>query len=208
MLAIAETLIPEGYGVLLFDMRNHGDSDSDKTTLGYLEVQDVQAAVDFLLERADVDHDRIAVVGHSMGAATAIRSGARIPALQAVVAISGFASLEDNIAEGVRRLAGLPPFPFAPLVVWFATNEAGMDLSAVRPVDDIATISPRPILLIHGDQDELVGVQNSQRLYDSAGEPKMLHIVEGGLHSDFVTPLSPEVATVIVDFLNDALQGD
>ena len=52
----------------------------------------------------------------------------------------------------------------------------------VRPVDYISRIAPRPLLLVHGDRDEVVDVGHAYKLYDRAGEPKQLIVVEGAGH--------------------------
>ncbi|MDX2139613.1 MAG: alpha/beta hydrolase [Chloroflexota bacterium] len=173
-----------GIGALLFDLRNHGQSELAVTTLGLNEVMDVEAAFAWLQMRNDLDPARIGLNGLSMGAATVIRAGARIPEAQFVIAQAAYTSLDDNIAEGVRGLTGLPPFPFAPLLIAFGEAEAGVRIRDVRPIDDVARIAPRPLLLIHGDQDTLVLPRNSEALYAAAGEPKQHYVIAGGGHDD------------------------
>jgi pimeloyl-ACP methyl ester carboxylesterase len=205
LLPLAGPLVAEGYGALLFDLRNHGESDGDLTTLGYYEVRDVQAALAFLQTRPAVNPDQLALVGHSMGAGTVLRAAARLPEVRAVAAISGFSSLEDNVADAVFSLTGLPPFPFAPLVVWFGEQEAGAPLSSVRPVDDMTAIAPRPVLLVHGAADPLLNPANSERLYAAAADPRTLLLLPGTGHSDAIT--APETLAALRDFLAEAL-GD
>ena len=206
MLPQAALLTTQGYGALLIDLRNCGDSEGTQTTLGYKEPLDVAAAVEFLRSRPGVDPDRIALVGVSLGAAASIRAAAVTPQVRAVVAESAFSSLQDNVAEGVRRLVGLPPFPFAPLVVFFAERELGQNMNAVRPVDDVGKIAPRALLLIHGSDDRLIDASNSQRLFAAAGEPKELWVVPGGHHSDLMDVAPDEFQTRIVDFLTQHLR--
>jgi len=200
LLEQAAMLHQYGYGALLFDLRNHGESQGSVTTLGYLEAGDVRAAVDYLLSRPDVSPRRIGLMGMSMGGATALRAAARIPEVRAVVVEAAYTSIEDNLAHGVRALTGLPPFPFAPLVAWFGELQSGLDIRLVRPVDDIGKIAPRPLLLIHGDQDTLVPLENAQALYQAAGEPKQLYIVTGAGHGDFLNADPIAFEHVLVDF--------
>ncbi len=205
LLEQAALLHGHGYGALLFDLRNHGESEGDITTLGYLEAEDVGAAVDYALTRPEVDPQRIGLIGMSMGGATVLRAAARLPQVRAVVAEAAFTSIEDNLAHGVRALTGLPPFPFAPLVAWFGEIEAGMDIRMVRPVDDVDEISPRPLLLVHGDQDPTVPVENSLALFQAAREPKQLYIVPGASHGGFVEADPQNFEQRLVDFLAAAL---
>ena len=61
-----------------------------------------------------------------------------------------------------------------------------------RPIDHIKTIAPIPILFIHGTHDPIVSHHHSERLYESAGEPKRLVLIEGGGHAEELYRRSPE----------------
>jgi fermentation-respiration switch protein FrsA (DUF1100 family) len=204
LLPEAGFLVEAGYGVLLYDSRSSGESEGTLSTLGLLEVADVQGAVQFVLTQTD-GVGRIGLMGHSQGGGTVIRAGARLPAVSAVIAESAYTSLEDNISTGVQKLLGLPPFPFAPLVVFFGQREAGMDITQVRPIDDIAALSPRPILLIHGAQDEVIPVSNAYSLYAVASEPKELYVIPTAAHCCFLQAGGEVYVERVLAFFNQAL---
>ncbi len=206
ILPVAALLAKQGFGALIYDARNHGDSDGAVTTLGLHEVRDVEAALATLADRDSVGPDApIGLLGHSMGGATVLRATARIPAVDCVVAISAYATVEDNINEAVQTLTGLPSFPFGPLIVSFGEQEADASLYQVRPIDDLAAIAPRPVLFIHGSDDPLILVRNSERMYEAAGEPKQLLIIEGGQHGDIISDPPPEMAAALVSFFEACL---
>jgi uncharacterized protein len=194
-----------GYGMLLFDLRNSGESDGEITTMGLQESRDVDGAVAFALSQPGVDADKVAVFGHSMGGATAILAAARNPAISAVIAQSAYTSLEDNISASIRQLTGLPAFPFAPLVVFFGEQQSGMQIRQVRPVDDIGAISPRPVLLVHGAQDKLVQVSNVYKLYEAAAQPKEIFVIENAGHGGFLQASPDEYEQRIINFLQWSL---
>jgi uncharacterized protein len=202
----AGLVVAHGYGALLFDLRNHGQSEGDRTTLGLREVDDVRGATRFVRAQPGVDPAKIALFGHSMGGATVLLAAAQMPEIAAVLAESAYSSAEDNIAEGVQGLTGLPAFPFAPLVLFFGQREAGVDIRAVRPVDVIGQISPRPVLIIHGERDGLIPVQNAYRLYAAAGEPKQLYILPDVSHSGFLQTAPVEYPRRILAFLDAYLR--
>jgi fermentation-respiration switch protein FrsA (DUF1100 family) len=167
-------------------------------------VHDIEAAVAFVRQTAGPDSP-IAAFGHSMGAATVLLATAAIPEIDAVIAESAFTSVEDNVSDSVQVLTGLPAFPFAPMVVFFGQREAGVDISAVRPVDVIASISPRAVLLIHGETDATILVRNTYALYEAAKEPKELYILPGVGHGGFLQSQPEEYPQRILAFLEKYL---
>lgn len=183
MLDRAEILTRHGYAVLAFDLRAHGESDGDRTTLGYSEVNETKAAFDYLLTRPEVDPQRIGILGHSLGAVITIRTAAQIPEIALVVSESGFISVQENAGEIIPVLTGQAA---APLVGWFVDRHSGVPVSEVNSLIDVPKIAPRPILLIHGEADSIVSVNNSRRLFEAAGEPKELFTIPGGGHADFI----------------------
>jgi dipeptidyl aminopeptidase/acylaminoacyl peptidase len=202
----AKLLYSHGYSALLLDLRNHGQSEGSLSTMGYHEVMDVEGAIDFLLEQPEIDQDRIGLVGHSLGGGIVIRAAAQFSRVKATVAESAFTSLEDNIEEGVRELLGLPPFPFAPLVIFFGERETGLDIDQMRPIDDLAQIAPRAIMFVHGKKDPVVLVNNSYRLYEAALEPKSLYIIENADHGGLMEADPKEFERQVVGFLDKYLK--
>ena len=153
-----------GYGVIAWDFRAHGKSEGEFSSLGYYEMLDAKAALDFVLAQPGVEH--VGAWGGSMGAVTMIRATAHYPEIEALVADSPYATLKDEMDLRV-------PFPIMrSLIRFFAERESGVTLDLVRPVDDIARISPRPVFIIQGMADGMVPLDSAQRLYDAAGEPR------------------------------------
>ncbi|MBI5651008.1 MAG: alpha/beta fold hydrolase [Chloroflexi bacterium] len=208
LLPEAAMLARAGYGALLFDLRNHGRSRGTLTTLGFREVEDVRGAVAYLEMRGDVNRARIGLFGHSMGAATVVRAAARLAQVRVVIAQGAYSSLEENIARGVIAQAGLPPFIFAPLMIWLGERATGLRVNQVRPIDDVASIAPRALLLIHGMRDSVVTVENSRRLYHAANEPKELFLVNAAQHKTPMFASPSEYEKRVTDFLAVHLRGD
>ena len=155
-----------GYGVLAWDFRAHGTSGGDFCSMGYFEVMDVRAALDFALAQPGVEH--IGGWGGSMGAVTMIRAAAQYPEIEALVADSPFSTLEEELNMRV-------PFPvLRPVIRFFAERESGVTLGQVNPLADISKISPRSVFIIQGMDDGMVPIDSAQRLYDAAGEPRTL----------------------------------
>jgi uncharacterized protein len=179
LLGIGSGLWREGYNVLLFDYRGCGDSDPGRQSLAHHELLDAQAAVRYVEQR--VPDAQIGVIGYSMGAALAILLAAREPAIRAIVADSPFATMHDVIAYAYRRRR-LPSRGLLEMTDVVTRWRYGYAFAAVRPLEVIKHISPRPLLLLHGTADAVIPIEHTHRLFEAAAEPKELWIFEGATH--------------------------
>lgn len=162
------------FNVFLLDYRGYGASGGAPTLGGVQE--DVDAALQTLLSRPDVDPDRIVVFGQSLGGAIAIYNVAHSSYRQhikALVAESAFASYRQITREKLASFWLTWPFQWP--LSWTVPDD-------YSPSEAVAKISPIPLLIIHGDQDPIVPVQHARQLYERARAPKQLWIVAGGGH--------------------------
>jgi uncharacterized protein len=186
-----------GYGVLAWDFRAHGNSGGEFSSLGYYEVLDAKAALDFVLAQPGVEH--AGAWGGSMGAVTMIRASAQYPEIEALVADSPFVTLEEEMDLRV-------PFPVMRwLIRFFAERESGVSVSSVRPVDDIVRISPRPVFLIQGMGDGMVPLDSAERLYDAAGEPRQLWTEKDVPHLNMYAFYKTRYAKRVIKFFDEYL---
>jgi dipeptidyl aminopeptidase/acylaminoacyl peptidase len=206
MLTRAAVLVRQGYGILLLDMRSHGESDGDLITFGHHEVKDAEAAYQYLLTRPDVDPERIGGYGTSMGGTVILLFAAQTPGIKAVVSESTFPSLKDEAPNAVAGI-GLPSFLLAPLVQHFAEREGGFEADQVSAIDHIVALAPRPVFLMQGGADTVVPPDGGQRLYDAAGEPRELWFEPDVGHATFVDERPEEFATRVTAFFDRYLLG-
>ena len=167
-------LAKKGYGVLSWDARAHGESGGDISTIGYLEVLDVKAALKFALAQPGVEH--VGAWGGSMGGATLIRAAANLPQIEALFIDSAFASLDDEFDF-------LVPYPFInPLAKFIAEIETGIQLDEINPLNDIAQISPRPVYIVHSTGDTVAPPDAGEKLFNAANEPRFLWVEQDAAH--------------------------
>jgi uncharacterized protein len=198
----ARALVRHGYGVIMVDLRGQGESEGDTVSFGLREVHDVDAAYRHLLTRPEVDPQRIGAVGNSLGGVVVLLYATQNAQIKAVVAQAAFASLDDEVATGVKAITGLPAFPFAALVCWFAERAAKFDSKQIAPIDAIAKISPRPVFLMQGGADTLIPIDSGQRLYEAAGEPRQLWFEPQVGHGGFGHARAEEYEARVVAFFD------
>ncbi len=166
-------LAAAGFDVLVFDYRGYGASSGRPTVEG--TRRDARAARDALLARAS--SRRVLYLGESLGAAVALALAVERPPAGLVLQ-SAFTS--------VRDMAALH-YPFVPRAVVPGAYESLALVSRLRA----------PLLVLHGERDELVPASHGERLFAAAPEPKAIHVFPGLGHNDLVDGAGEQWAEVI-----------
>jgi fermentation-respiration switch protein FrsA (DUF1100 family) len=179
---LATALQARGHAVLLFDYRGYGGNAGTPTEIGLRE--DARAARAFVMSRGDVDRERIAYFGESLGTGVAVTLAAE-HAPAALVLRSPFVSMVD---------VGRTHYPILP-VRWFLRDRY---MSGER----IAQIKS-PLLVIAGDRDGVIPLEHSQQLYDAAAvaSPKEMLIIRGADHNDAALLDGDEMIAAVTAFL-------
>ena len=177
---LADRLAEEtGWSVLTFNFRGTGDSEGDFSLGGWLA--DLRAAVSHLRQQDGVDG--VWVAGFGTGGSIALCGAAEDPAIAGVAAFAAPADFHDWASDprrfldharsvGVVRSAGYP----ADLEAW------ALELKEIRPLASIHRIPPRPVLIVHGVEDEVVALVDARALADAADAEIELRVLNGGGH--------------------------
>jgi alpha-beta hydrolase superfamily lysophospholipase len=199
MLPFLPCLHKAGFSCFLFDFRASGQSEGRTATAGKTEVRDLEAAVEYLGSQPDTAALPLGVLGLSMGGAVAILAAAHDTDIAGVVSDCAYADLEKESQQWLRGWFGpLAPI-FVPTVLWLGKHLFGLDLKGVAPIEHVGAIAPRPILFIHGTADRLTRPQDAQELFDAAGKPKELWLVEGASHGGSYHAQPEEYERRVVD---------
>jgi dipeptidyl aminopeptidase/acylaminoacyl peptidase len=186
---LARLTAANGYVALALSLRgwlgSEGESDQ-----GLRQPLDVLAAIDWLAKRPLVDRDRIALAGISMGGQVALLAAAHKPPIRAV------AAFHPPIDLAAWREAN-------PFVRDYLDDLCGPEGLPVRsPIFRVAQIDV-PVLLIHGDKDENVPVEQTEAMaasLKSHGKEVETSIVPGASHY-FTDQQNAEVRRRLFDFL-------
>lgn len=244
----ARALTARGYAVLAFDYRGFGLSEGERGRLVPQEwVEDLRAAVDRVSAHAQLDADRVALLGWGLGGGVVVAEAAYDPRIRAVVACNGIAdgyrstrNMHDDQSwqsllrrvqsdRGVRTTSGrseiTSPWDIVRLDLDSRTDDyvgaelykapgfgAGVNLESADyllrffPAEVVHRIVPRPLLVVHGAENRLHLPEEAQHLYDAAGEPKRLEMLDGSGHTEWMLDEHPTFGRV-VDLIDDFLAG-
>jgi pimeloyl-ACP methyl ester carboxylesterase len=187
MLDLAPAINEAGFHSLFLDARNHGLSEHDDHVSMLKFAEDLGTAVEYLRQRDDVTD--VAVIAHSVGAAAAIYYASYNDDISAVVAVASFAHPGELMDENLPL-----PGPIRWAVLWAVETMIGKGLDVIAPRSRVAHVSA-PLLLVHGEQDDIVPVEDSYELADLGVDTELLVVPEGA-HSD-LAPFEPYFPDVI-----------
>ena len=168
-----------GWMVLTFSFRGTSESSGNFSLGGWLT--DLKTATDTMLLTKGVD--AVWLCGFAAGGALALCAAGEDPRVRGVAAFSAPADFADRAVDAQRfveqaRAAGvIRDRAFPPdLEAW------ARELREVRPLSLVGKIPPRPVLLIHGANDEVVPVLDARALADAAQGQAELRVLPGAGH--------------------------
>ena len=179
MLPAALAIVGAGMPTLVIDARGHGRNDRADFMSMPRFAEDVDAAVAWLRARPDVDPDRIALVGHSVGGGACLLAASRDPRIAAVVSIASMAHPREMISRSFQRYR--IPRPLIRMVLRTIERTIGYAFDDFAPLHSIERIDS-PVLVVHGRDDRTVNSTDAMRLADAGGPNATLELVSGAGH--------------------------
>jgi fermentation-respiration switch protein FrsA (DUF1100 family) len=183
---LARALADHGFNVFLFDYRGYGENHGSPSESGL--AADARAARAYLTGRAGLDASQLVYLGESLGTGVAVALAAEHPPA-ALVLRSPYTSMAD---------VGAYHYPALPVRLLlrdrFASKEA---IGRLRS----------PLLIVAGDRDEVVPLDQSRQLYEAAPSPKEMLVIRGASHNDDALLDGDEMIDGIVRFLRRHVRG-
>ena len=153
--------------VFIFDYRGYGESEGTASEAAMYE--DAEAALEYLRSIKALDPaESIVLFGRSLGGAVAVEMAARHQ-VRGVIVESAFTSVRDMARKA---------YPFLPSGLLVQMLESRFD--ALSRIPDVHS----PVLVLHGDRDDLVPFEHGRKLFDAGNDPKSFYLIEGASHND------------------------
>ncbi len=174
-----------GYNVFMFDYRGYGRSEGSPEREG--AVQDGVAAIRYVRQRTDVDPERLVLFGQSLGGAIGLSALARAgtEGFRAMVIEASFVSYREVVRLFLNR--GWLTWPFQYPVAYLLFSDR------LSPRDDLAALQRLPLLVVHGDADQVIPIEAGRKLFEAfPGVDKAFWPIPGAGHIEaFSPPASP-----------------
>jgi pimeloyl-ACP methyl ester carboxylesterase len=196
----------EGYSILTFDLRGHGESDKVAMGAGQHEQQDVLGAIRWVKQQEP--SNKIGLIGISLGGAIVILSGDN-PDITAIVADSSFASIPELIEEEVAGRTPMPAWGAAilkPGIIAVAKWFRNVDILAVNPAKEIGQIT-YPVALIHCKQSERVPFTHAKRILANAPQGSPTLFLDNCNHAEGWEKHKERYAEFVFRYLNQRLNS-
>ncbi len=180
---LARRCAEEGFTTFHFNFRGTGESQGNFDLKGW--TRDLAAFLECWKETNEAAQNGFYLWGFSAGAAVATCVAVEEEMVKGVALTASPAEFHSlfqreelpQIVDRFRRIGLIRDPQFPPLPEkWLA------ELLSVNPLQIIDRIAPRPLLIVHGAEDELIPTSHAHRLYEQAGHPKTLQMMSGAGH--------------------------
>lgn len=208
----AKMFVDNGFHVVVFDQRSHGYSGKALITYGPEEASDFLACIDFLATLRDVNCSQVGVIAFSLGAGTAVYGATKAkPGTLKAIVLEGVHASSWDVGNTilVSRLG-----KWGGRFVADAIFEIGAQIWSMgkfrhsAPADEIVNLVDTPIMIIRGDNDDLVPRDSAERFIDAVPVLDELWVHSIGLekdkfgHTKAYLTYPDEYTTRVLSFLN------
>lgn len=197
----ARVMADAGYAAMWFNLRGCRGAPGEFSMSGW--CTDIEGALDAIPRMKSLEDLPLILVGSSAGGSASIdvaASRSDVAMVATLAAPSSLAKIGDDKTALLQRLRNIgiihdPAYP-PDVDAWWS------DLLEASPERAVAKIAPRPMLLVHGDADQVVPYHHAEVLFDKAGEPKELVRITAGAHQ---LRRDPRTLDALVDWLDRRL---
>ncbi len=187
-------LVDHGYDLFTYDYRGYGQTKGDPTPS--VVNQDSVKVIQYVLDYCKKKKKKLIIYGQSLGGAVAMRALNDVPEKSEIILVmidGSFASYRQ-VAKSILSKQLILPLPF--ILSWFVSN-------SYSPADYISKITPIPMIIVHGTDDNIVPFENGKEVFRLAEQPKQFWEIRGAGHVDWMNFGRAKNAKKFVSLLND-----
>jgi alpha/beta superfamily hydrolase len=180
---LAERFTEAGFLTVIFNFRGSGESEGNFDIRGW--TRDLKVVLEHICKMKEAEQDKVTLMGFSAGAAVSIYVAAHDQRVSSIIAcacpdtsrLAKNRELAQTVIADYRKMGVIKDANFPPsLQSWMQGFD---EIYSDKWIDKL---SPRPILIIHGDKDDVVSPSSAFNLYKRAGDPKEILIVKDAGH--------------------------
>lgn len=190
----------KGMNVVVFDLRNHGETGGANTSYGYFEKWDVSTVIDYLHKKFG-PNIRIGLHGESMGGTIAMLNMSMDQRVSYGIIDCAFSDLPELLYLKLQQDSRIKSKKMIGFVNLIIKMRAGFSIEDVSPLKELPTIK-QPILFIHGSEDTYIPPMMSKAMYAFKMDKKYLYISEGGTHGTAMAANPNRYDEELTTFLN------
>lgn len=198
VLPIAHPFYDAGFNVLLVDARNHGSSGKGGPSSMPTFAQDIESALDWVM--AQPETGKIALTGHSVGAAATLLVASRRHDMDAVISIASFAHPEWLMRRYLQSLH--LPNPLISLVLRYVERIIGHRYNDIAPMNSLCK-TRCPVMLVHGEVDKTIPVADVHAIAENCPDKTAEVLLIPDAHHGSVDKIEQH-GDELVDFLKRA----
>ncbi len=222
MLPRAAFLVRGGYGVLLVDLRGHGESGGKIVSPGLLEARDILGALRYIRSRGD--HEPVVAMGVSYGAVASLIAAAESPDIAAVISDGAFPSGKD-VSEDISRhylrssrtnfwiralflVSSFPGVARATALIYYLRSGVyiGPELLSVIPSARNVRV---PVLLISGERDWIVPTDKARQILSVIPDNrKQLVVIPNAVHDTTYSAAPTLYRNTVLSFLGRYIESN
>jgi len=185
-------LTASGFNCFLLDQRGYGASKGELLTHGWYEREDFTFVENRLKNRYGTDKNRIALWGISMGASNAVMIASAHPEIKALLLYAPWSNPLPMAVHYIGLTFSAPKFLMY-FPIWTALKIGSWRTQGelLDPAEEAKKIRCN-VLVVHGDADDIVPPELTDRLFNSLAGPKQLEVIHGAHHNDLLDMIGRE----------------
>lgn len=191
-----------GFSTILYDQRHWGKSTAPFCSFGYYEADDLVLLAKAVRERLGTD-TKVVAAGVSMGGVTVMNAMARTNLIDYAIEDCGFARFREGCYFVYKSLIPLPN-PFLIPILLRNAHKLGIPMEKNNPIEAVAE-SDTPLLIVHGDADRAVSIQDAREIGKVMKNKKSRLEVFPGIDHGYCLSDRKHYKAAVTEFLKDIL---